>query len=78
VQRFGEPFRDREVNVAFEERSFGHRVKPGEITCPISTNYPVDLSSLVVSIALFDGDCATILFNFPKQFAFSHHLLFKS
>ena len=66
VQRFGEPFRDREVNVAFEERSFGHIVKPGEITCPISTNYAVDLSSLVVSIALFDGDCATILFNFPK------------
>ncbi|XP_066324633.1 uncharacterized protein [Miscanthus floridulus] len=56
VQRFGEPFRDREVNVAFEERSFGHIVKPGEITCPISTNYAVDLSSLVVSIALFDGD----------------------
>ncbi|CAD6248496.1 unnamed protein product [Miscanthus lutarioriparius] len=56
VQRFGEPFRDRDVNVAFEERSFGHIVKPGEITCPISTNYAVDLSSLVVSIALFDGD----------------------
>ncbi|TKW09839.2 hypothetical protein SEVIR_6G127608v4 [Setaria viridis] len=57
VQRFGEPFRDREVsNIAFEERSFGEIVKPGQITYPISTNYVVDLSSLVVSLALFDGD----------------------
>ncbi|KAG0531228.1 hypothetical protein BDA96_04G005900 [Sorghum bicolor] len=57
VQRFGEPLPDREdSNIAFEERSFGEIVKPGEITCPISTNYAVDLSSLVVSIALFDGD----------------------
>lgn len=67
MQRFGEPFRDREVsNIAFEERSFGEIVKPGQITYPISTNYVVDLSSLVVSLALFDGDCATILCNFPK------------
>jgi hypothetical protein len=67
VERFGEPFPDREdSNVAFEERSFGEIVKPGQLTYPTSTNYAVDLSSLVVSIALFDGDCATILFNFPK------------
>jgi hypothetical protein len=67
MQRFSEPFHDREgSNVAFEERSFGDIVKPGEITYPISSNYAVDLSSLVVSLALFDGDCATILFNFPK------------
>ena len=67
MQRFGEPLPDREdSNIAFEERSFGEIVKPGEITCPISTNYAVDLSSLVVSIALFDGDCPTLLFNFPK------------
>jgi hypothetical protein len=67
VQRFGETFRDREgSNVAFEERSFGDIVKPGDITYPTSSNYAVDLSSLVISLALFDGDCATILFNFPK------------
>ncbi|XP_066320935.1 uncharacterized protein [Miscanthus floridulus] len=59
VQRFGEPFREGS-NVAFEEKSFGEIVKPGQLTYPISTNfstnYAVDLSSLVVSIALFDGD----------------------
>jgi hypothetical protein len=77
VQRFGEPFREGSI-VAFEEKSFGGIIKPGQLTYPVSTDYAEDVSSWVVAIALFDGDCATILFNFPKQIAFSHRLSFKS
>ncbi|XP_021316241.1 uncharacterized protein LOC8066487 isoform X4 [Sorghum bicolor] len=55
VQRFGEPFREGSI-VAFEEKSFGGIIKPGQLTYPVSTDYAEDVSSWVVAIALFDGD----------------------
>uniref|UniRef100_A0A0E0M8P2 Uncharacterized protein n=1 Tax=Oryza punctata TaxID=4537 RepID=A0A0E0M8P2_ORYPU len=56
-ERFGEGLRDREVStIAFEEESFGHVVKPGQQTYRTSANDDVDLSDIVVSLALFDGD----------------------
>uniref|UniRef100_A0A0E0M8N6 Uncharacterized protein n=1 Tax=Oryza punctata TaxID=4537 RepID=A0A0E0M8N6_ORYPU len=56
-ERFGKDLRDREVlSISFEEKSFGHVVKPGQQTYRISANVDVDLSSIVVSLALFDGD----------------------
>jgi hypothetical protein len=56
-ERSSEVLRDREVS-AFEEIPFGDIVKPCQINYRTSANYVVDLSSIVVSLALFDGDCA--------------------
>jgi hypothetical protein len=56
-ERFGEVLRDREVS-AFEEIPFGDIVKPCQINYQTSANDVVDLFSIVVSLALFDGDCA--------------------
>ena len=55
-ERFGEVLCDREVS-AFEEIPFGNIVKPRQIYYRTSANN-VDLSSIVISLALFDGDCA--------------------
>nr|AAL31034.1 putative serine protease [Oryza sativa Japonica Group]AAP54251.1 hypothetical protein LOC_Os10g33490 [Oryza sativa Japonica Group] len=56
-ERFDKDLRDREVSsIAFEEKSFGHVVNPGQQTYRISANVDVDLSTIVVSLALFDGD----------------------
>jgi hypothetical protein len=56
-ERFGEVLCDREVS-AFEEIPFGDIVKPRQISYRTSANDVVDLSCIVVSLALFDGDYA--------------------
>jgi len=43
----------------FEEKSFGHSEPSDKKNYP-SANEARDLSSIVVSLALFDGDCATL------------------
>lgn len=57
-ERFGEVLYDGEVP-DFEEIPFGFPLKPGE---PCQTSDDVDrvLPSIVVSLALFDGNCADI------------------
>ena len=55
-ERFGEVLYDGEVPT-FVEKSFGYRVGPGEVHYRTSDNVR-DLSSIVVSLALFDGNCA--------------------
>ncbi|RLN36424.1 uncharacterized protein C2845_PM03G02830 [Panicum miliaceum] len=52
-ERFGEVLYDGEVPT-FVEESFGDRVGPGEVLYRTSDNVR-DLSSIVVSLALFDG-----------------------
>ena len=55
-ERFGEVLYDGEVPT-FVEKSFGYHVGPGEVHYRTSDNVR-DLSSIVVSLALFDGNCA--------------------
>uniref|UniRef100_A0A0A8Y0B2 Uncharacterized protein n=1 Tax=Arundo donax TaxID=35708 RepID=A0A0A8Y0B2_ARUDO len=55
-ERFGD-LPDREVsNVPFEEKAFGHAVERGQQLCRTSASDTPDLSDIVVSLALFDGD----------------------
>lgn len=68
-ERFGKDLRDREVSsIAFEEKSFGHVVNPGQQTYRISANVDVDLSTIVVSLALFDGECTPMLMDFRNLY----------
>jgi hypothetical protein len=54
-ERFGTTFPDREVsNICFKEKPFGDEVKCDKELC----------QSDVVSLALFDGDCAGMLMIF--------------
>uniref|UniRef100_A0A0E0BBM7 Uncharacterized protein n=1 Tax=Oryza glumipatula TaxID=40148 RepID=A0A0E0BBM7_9ORYZ len=56
-EQFGEGLCDREVSTtAFEEESFGHVVDPSRQTYRTSASDDLDLSDIVVSLALFDGD----------------------
>lgn len=58
-ERFGTTFPDREVsNICFKEKPFGDEVKSDEELC----------ESDVVSLALFDGDCAGMLTNIPNLY----------
>ncbi|CAL5087317.1 unnamed protein product [Urochloa decumbens] len=54
-KRFGERFPDG-GHFAFQERLFGHIAQPGEKVYRASAEVETDLSSIVVSLALFDGD----------------------
>nr|AAL31032.1 hypothetical protein [Oryza sativa Japonica Group] len=54
-ERFGEGLCDREVStIAFKEESFGHIVEPSQQTYRTSASDDLDLSDIVVSLALFD------------------------
>lgn len=46
----------------FEEKQFGYLVTPGMHICQASENSTRDMSSIVVSLALFDGDLSAISF----------------
>ncbi|CAL5082386.1 unnamed protein product [Urochloa decumbens] len=54
-KRFGERLYTGE-SFAFQEELFGDIVQPGENTYRTSDEVDIDLSSIVVSLALFDGD----------------------
>ncbi|EEC67158.1 hypothetical protein OsI_34011 [Oryza sativa Indica Group] len=63
-ERFGEGLCDREVStIAFEEESFGHIVEPSQQTYRTSASDDLDLSDIVVSLALFDGDKMLFAFS---------------
>ena len=59
-ERFGSGgLPDREVPIIpFKEKPFGDEVKGGQELC----------RSSVVSLALFDGDCAGMLMKFPNLY----------
>lgn len=46
----------------FEEKEFGYLVTPGMHTCEASENSTRDVSSIIVSLALFDGDLSATSF----------------
>uniref|UniRef100_A0A0E0R0B6 Uncharacterized protein n=1 Tax=Oryza rufipogon TaxID=4529 RepID=A0A0E0R0B6_ORYRU len=63
-ERFGEGLCDREVStIAFKEESFGHIVEPSQQTYRTSASDDLDLSDIVVSLALFDGDKMLFAFS---------------
>jgi hypothetical protein len=50
----------RASDTPFKEEPFGNPIKPGMYMCEASENHTRDVSSIVVSLALFDGDFTAI------------------
>jgi hypothetical protein len=58
--QFGILPKRRALDIPFKEEPFGNPIKPGMDMCEASENHTRDVSSIVVSLALFDGDFAAI------------------